>query len=60
MQDALSNCEESGDLYYITAAIYKLTGDIENCKMYMNEAIRNYQTLTVPVNIVKEELNRIR
>lgn len=60
MQNAINQCEISGDLLYITAATYKLTGDFSNCKKYLQEAIKNYQTLSVPVNIVKEELMQIK
>ena len=58
MQDGLANCNESGDMYYITAHIYKMMDDYPDYELNMNDAIRNFQTLSIPVTEVKEELRR--
>lgn len=60
MLDALSNCEKSGDLFYIIAETYKNIADYENCQSYFEEAIKNYQTLSTPVETVKNELKNLR
>ena len=54
MKDAIANCESSGDLYYITAEIYKNMDNIPDYKLYLNEAIKHNQTLSIPIQTVKK------
>lgn len=58
-QKAINNCGESGDLFYIMAGLSKKLKKTEEYKTYLNEAIRNFQTLSVPVQKVKNELKNI-
>ena len=50
---ALANCEETGDLDYLAGKIYKYSGDIETCSRYFTKALKNRQTLTVPLKFLK-------
>lgn len=56
---AIENCGESGDLCYLISQVYRLCGNKEEYKRYLSDAIRNYQTLSIPVTQVKEELRGI-
>ena len=59
IQTALSNCEESGDLYYVAAQVFKNADDMNSYGIYLNEAARNSQTLSISINTLKKELNAL-
>ena len=60
IKQALSVCEESGNMDYLAAIVYKNLGDVKNYISYLSAAIKNYQTLSLPVQDVKDELNEVR
>ena len=60
IKQALSECEETGNLAYLAAMIYKKLGDTQSYISYLSSAIKNYQTLSLPVQDVKDELNEVR
>ena len=60
ISQALSECEENGNLSYLAAMIYKQLGDTNSYISYLSSAIKNYQTLSLPVQAVKDELNAVR
>lgn len=57
---AVSQCEENGDLDYLTYLAYSKSGDKENGKEYLEQAIRNFKTLSVPLTKAKRELNSLK
>ena len=60
IRQALSECEETGNLDYLAAMVYKNLGDTKNYISYLSGSIKNYQTLSLPVQDVKDELNEVR
>ena len=56
---ALENCGENGDLYYIAGRICALQGDNIKYRLNLQNALKNYKTLTVSVSALKTELSRI-
>ncbi len=60
MTVALNNCEKSGDLYYILAETFKKIDDYQNYRSNLELAIKNHQTLSVPVSVLKEKLKKIK
>ena len=59
IQTALSNCDASGDLYYVAAQVFKNANDLDNYAMYLNEAAKNPQSLSVSINTLKKELKAL-
>lgn len=60
IKQALSECEETGNMAYLAAIVYKNLGDTESYISYLSNSIKNYQTLSLPVQDVKDELNAVR
>lgn len=58
--NAVSQCEENGDLDYLTYLAYFKNGENENAKEYLEHAIRNFKTLSVPLTKAKHELSHIK
>ena len=50
---AMNNCGESGDLYYLAGEITKTQGDIEKSKNYFNKALANSKTLSLSIDKVQ-------
>ena len=57
---ALSECEETGDIDYLAALTYESAGDTDSAVIYLEKAIKNYQTLSLQVQKVKSELNKLK
>ena len=57
---AIDNYGEDGNLYYMLAKVAQRFEDTESYKKYLNDALRNHQTLSVPITDVKIELNKIK
>lgn len=56
---ALQNCGENGDLYYILGRLFALEGDNINYRLNLQNALKNYKTLSMSVPALKTELSRI-
>lgn len=56
INDAFNECDETGDLDYIASMVYKALDNKVTSAEYLNRAIQNRKTLTVSINIVKNEL----
>ena len=59
-KQALSNCEETGDLDYLASKVYQTVNDKENAILYLEKALKNYQTLSTSVQKLKNELNKLK
>lgn len=57
--DCINECDPSGDVYYLAAMAFK-TIDKEEYISYLSNAIKHYQSLSKPVQDVKDELNNAR
>ena len=57
---AIDNCGENGDIYYMLGKVAEKYGDNDKYKNYLNEALRNNQTLSIPITTVKIEMNKIK
>lgn len=60
IKQALSMCEESGNLDYLAAIVSRKLDKIDSYISYLSNAIKNYKTLSLPVQDVKDELNEAR
>lgn len=58
--NAVSQCEENGDLDYLTYLAYFKANQKENSKEYLEHAIRNFKTLSIPLSIAKKELSNLK
>ena len=58
LKNALINNPYNGDVNYTLARMYKETGDFEQYKYYLKEALNNYQTLSFDVKQLKSEYDR--
>ena len=56
---ALSTCGENGDLYYITGKLCELQGDNIKYRLNLQNALKNYKTLSISVPALKTELSKI-
>jgi Tfp pilus assembly protein PilF len=57
--DCLNECDPTGDTCYLAAMAYKPL-DKEEYISYLSNAIKHYQSLSRPVQAVKDELNNAR
>ena len=57
IQQAIENCGETGDLYYILAQIYKLQGARADYVKSINQALKLNSTLSASPKLVKKELD---
>ena len=60
IKTALSECEETGDLDFLASIVFKKAGDEENSSTYFENAIKNHQTLSIPIAKAREEIKRIK
>jgi len=58
--DAVNQCEETGDLDYLVYLAYLKAGYPEDSRGYLERAIKNYKTLSIPVSKAKSELAKIK
>ena len=56
---ALSECEETGDIDYLAALTYESAVTLKRNYLFW-KAIKNYQTLSLSVQKVKSELNKLK
>lgn len=56
---ALENCGENGDLYYLAGRISALQGDNIKYRINLQNALKNYKTLSISVPALKTELSKI-
>jgi tetratricopeptide (TPR) repeat protein len=56
----LQNCEETGDIDYLSAIVYEKNEDSISAIEYLERAIKNSQTLSIPVKKVQEELKKLK
>lgn len=56
---ALENCGENGDLYYIAGKLSGLQGDNIKYRINLQNALKNYKTLSISVPALKTELSKI-
>lgn len=59
LTQALDNCGENGDLYYIAGRLSKLQGDNIKYRINLQNALKNYKTLSISVPALKTELSKI-
>lgn len=57
LNNALSRCGEIGDLFYLRGEAYKRNGDIEKSKDSISLALKNFNTLSFDIEVVKDKLN---
>ena len=57
---AIDNYGEDGNIYYMLGKVAQKFGDSEKYKNYLNEALKNHQTLSLPISEVKIEMNKIK
>ena len=57
---AIDNCGENGNIYYMLGKIAEKFGDNVKYRNYLNEALKNNQTLSLPITTVKIEMNKIK
>ena len=58
IEQALDNCGDNGDLYYILSQIQKLRKANEEYIKNLGNAMKFYTSLSVPTKFVKDEMNR--
>ena len=56
---ALENCGENGDLYYLAGRLCALQGDNIKYRLNLQNALKNYKTLSISVPVLKTELSKI-
>ena len=56
----LEYCSETGDADYLLAQTYKSMGMIDDYETALQNAIKNYSTLSIPTEKVKTELHNIK
>ena len=56
IEQAIENCGENGDLFYILAQIYKLQNNKADYVKLMNQTLKFNSTLSVSPKLVKKEL----
>ena len=56
---ALENCGENGDLYYFAGRLSGLQGDNIKYRINLQNALKNYKTLSISVPALKTELSKI-
>ena len=56
---ALESCGENGDLYYIAGKISQLDGDNIKYRINLQNALKNYKTLSISIPALKTELSKI-
>ena len=59
IKTALENCGENGDLYYISGRLCALQKDNIKYRLNLQNALKNYKTLSIPVPALKTELSKI-
>jgi tetratricopeptide (TPR) repeat protein len=59
IQNAISENQYEGDLYYVLANIYKLQENMEGYKKGLKLALKNYKTLSVSTKMVKKEFDEL-
>lgn len=57
LNNAISRCGEIGDLFYLRGEAYKRQGDLEKSKESISLAIKNFNTLSFDMEIIKEKLS---
>lgn len=58
-QLAVTQCEESGDLDYLAFIAYQ-KAERPECKGYLERAIKNHKTLSIPLSKAKMELAKLK
>ena len=59
INQAIDNCGEIGDLYYIAGKIAQYSEDNERYRNCLQLALRNSSSLTMPIEKIKTELSKI-
>ncbi len=58
-KEALAQCEETGDLDYLAYLAHSKAQNPE-CKEYLERAIKNHKTLSIPLTKAKNELSKLK
>ncbi len=59
LENGLRKAGENGDFYFLLGEVYKQLRDFEKAKESFSAALKNYNTLTFDVALVKEKFNDI-
>lgn len=59
VNEAVSQCEETGDLDYLAYITYKKAQN-PDCREYLERAIKNHKTLSIPLSRAKDELSKLK
>ena len=57
--EAIAQCEETGDLDYLAFLAHNKAGN-PDCKEYLERAIKNHKTLSIPLARAKNELSKLK